>query len=186
MSFVEGGQLDRFAEHAVTERIRDGLLDLGWVLRDPHTGALSGAAPEHYVPITLTAGPIDADKTIEKNTLVVEFETTDAVSWEVGQDDEIEDAHVGYADLYAQDVSVGRHIAGDVRGILRGRMPSIGLTSPVVDIYNYNMATPEMLCYGLLSGVRLERAQAFSRPWRSGFFSVQFVLTMSTETYAIP
>lgn len=174
MSFIEGGLLERFIEESVYRLIVDALDDLGWF----DTG-------RQHEPIVPRAEPYALDETIEKNALVIELELTEDEEFETGQAAAIEDGIDAYVDFYAENTSLGRHLAGDVRGILRGKMPSIGRLTNTFEIIDWSLATPTPIAgaYGIFEDITTARASVFSRPWKNTLFSTKFRVIVSTDTY---
>ncbi len=163
---MEGGLFDRFVEESVYQLIESSMLELGW-------GAINDPAQP---PITWRAEPYDLDEKIELNTLVVEMEVSEDEEHELGGASAIEDRHLCYADFYAKDMGIGRNVAGDIRGILRGKMPSIGRLTPTLPVYNFDLPTPALITTGVILEPRTERPMVFSRPWKGILFSTQFVV----------
>lgn len=167
---MEGGLLERSIEESVYQLIVESLQALGWF----------NPGREHS-PIVPTTEPVETYESIPTNLLVVNIEVSEDSQYELGQGPAIEDGHTFYVDFYAEDLSVGRHVSGDVRAILRGTAPSIGRTINTVDIYDYEQATPPVIAVGVIEDVRTEKPSMFSRPWKQRLFSTAFVVFTPTE-----
>lgn len=137
MSAYVGGVRDRLIFDSVYAEIRDALDGLGW-FDDP----VDSQGDPLRRPFRLQPEGFGDDGPVTPNVAGVTFSTYDG-------DDEMEmgsmlteNRLVFYVDVYAENDDVGRHLAGDLRDLLRGRMPSIGRGRPYVDVLDYNQATP--------------------------------------------
>lgn len=169
MPDVEGGILERFLEESLYQRILGGLTQLGWF-----------QPGRSHSPIVPLQEGVPTYESIEKNTLVINFESADDDLHELGGDVALEDTYLGYAQFFAEDLSVGAHLSGDIRAILRGGFPSIGYDTPVLEIFDYRHATPPVIGYALIENVRREQNAAFSRPWKATLFDVQYTINAAS------
>lgn len=134
MSNIEGGLLDRLVFDSFVRMLRESLDALEWF----DTG-------RWHDPFTLRTSPVPVKEEIPPNTIVVTFEDATDEPGEIGSTLSI-DTTVVWIDIYPvgkkpdQSMSLGRHIAGDVRDILRGKMPSVNRTDPSFMVYDLTEA----------------------------------------------
>jgi hypothetical protein len=169
---TEGGLLARLVEDAVHGLVEDCLLlpapdGLGW-------GSLATDVP----PLTVLGEPVEKGEVIQPNTLIVDVEDVDADLFEMGAAGPLAEGLQCYADLYAADPEFGKHVSGDLRAILWGKLPSIGRVRPTVAIMD-NGATPTKIGYAVISKVVTLRQRVFDQPWEGLMFSTQFRVTPS-------
>lgn len=161
-----GGMLDRLLTLSLWNMIEDTLDELGW--RD--TGRGLG-------PITIFRGSIDPYEPIESNTLAVSLEGIDDDPAELGSDATFD--HYGITiDFFGATAATSKHVAGDVRDILRGKMPAAGRTAPRLDVLDYNLATPAVLFTAEIERVRSDPASGFTQEWLRYWRSITAVLTI--------
>lgn len=168
---LEGGLYDRFVEESVHRLIVDHLADLGWMNLGPK-----------YRPLTVLAAAVDPGDTIHPNTLIIEPEDVEAETFELGQTASVADQFVMYADFYCSDrpgsgssTELGKHLAGDIRKILEGGLPSIGRTNNSAPVYDFRELTPPQIGYCTFHDVRTVRDRVYDQPWEGSIFSTQFI-----------
>lgn len=125
MSFIEGGLRDRLLFESFHAMIKDALTEIGWF-----------QSGRQHKPINFVTTAVDLDKEIPDNTLAVSTEDLDDEPAELGSTLTF-DRVMAWVDFYAESDALGRHLQGDVRDILRGKMESIDRTDPsfmVVDM----------------------------------------------------
>jgi len=159
---VVGGLRARLIRDSVFHVVDDALRALGWY------DEVAGRAP-----VTLRPTPYPLDEQVPPNTVALSDETDDATEMELGSD--LSEFTWGmFADVYGENDAVALHLAGDVADALAGRMPSIGRGRPVVDVYNYTLATPVVIFTVEVIDVRKDRAHGFPQPWLRFWRSVSF------------
>jgi hypothetical protein len=128
---VVGGIRDRLLKDSFHAQIELALNVLGW--RDP------GRA---HRPINLIERPEHWDVPVAPNTVTVDFTGSDVDEWEVGSL-MTSDVHVGFVEIFAENDSVGTHLANDLRDWLRGRLQAtpVGVTFPIYD-YRHGATNP--------------------------------------------
>lgn len=129
--------------------------------------------------VTITVEPLD-DKDgktpLLPNIVAITDEEMTSLDAELGSN--LSDQEWFYAiDVYAESQTVGRHLAGDIRAILEGRMQSIGRDSPVLDVYDLTQATPSVIFSCEISSVESGRVRNFSKPYQKNWFVITFVLS---------
>lgn len=167
MTYV-GGLRARLIRDSVWHVVDDALRDLGWY-----------AAVVSHRPVTFVPAPFGLDVEVPLNTLALGDMADVPTEAEMGSDltEFAWDMHV---DVYGENDDLSLHLAGDVAAALAGRMPSIGRGRPVVDVWDYTLATPVIVFAVAIDDVRQARAHDFPQPWLRFWRSVTFVVT---DTY---
>lgn len=132
-----GGLRDRMIEQALREVIQDGLNALGWF-----------AAGRHHEPINFVSRAVDANVEVPVNTLALSGDPFDADLLEMGSQ-LAEEHRTYYVDFFAESDALGKHLIGDVRDLLRGRMPHVGRDAPILAVWdrsNDAAVAPEFYC----------------------------------------
>lgn len=122
MALIEGGIRDRLIFESCHRMIHDALNQLGWF------GQL-GTPARPIPPIVWRTERYDDDQRIPVNALVVSSEDTNSADLEVGSLLS-EDATQFWVDFYPVDDELGKHVMGDVRAILQGKMASANRVEP--------------------------------------------------------
>jgi hypothetical protein len=81
-----------------------------------------------------------------------------------------------YLDFFGENDALSIHMSHDVKDILEGRMASIGRTGAIFTVYDWQQATPPELFTCGITGVSLDRAQNFPKPWQKYWRSVAFIV----------
>lgn len=152
MTYV-GGLRARLVRDSVYRTIEKGLRDLGWF-----TSHASRS------PVQLLPEPVALDREVPRNTLALGDEIDDETALELGSGLS-EFRWSMFLDVYAENDSIALHLVGDVAAIMGGRMPSIGRSAPVVDVWDYTLATPVAIFRVEVENVRTAKAHDFPQPW---------------------
>lgn len=161
MSTVVGGLRARLIKDSFFYMLQSHLEELGWF-----------DSGRQHMPVALIAEPRNWDEPIEFNTLVLSAEDVNDTEEEMGSN-LTEDRWTYYVDFFAEDDAVGADLAGDVRDILRGKMPTIGASRAMLRVYDYRQATPPVIAHVEIENVLLDRARNFPRPWQQHWYSVR-------------
>lgn len=153
-----GGLRDRMIEQALREVILDGLTALGWF-----------EAGRYHEPIDFVSRAVDANTEVAINTLALSGDPFDADLIELGSQ-LAEERRVFYVDFFAESDALGKHLIGDVRDLLRGRMPHVGRDKPILAVYDRTAgAVTEPAFYCEIDRVTSESARessaAHKRSW---------------------
>lgn len=162
MATIVGGLRARLIHDSAYEMIRAALSDLGWF-----------DSGRRHEPVTMVAKPVSNDDQVPFNTLTVSSTDVSDDPIEMGSTLS-EDRWTFYVDFYGEDDLVARHIVHDIRDVVRGKLPSIGRAGPVLDVYDYRLATPVVLFRCELENVVVDRANTFTRPWQRHWWAVRF------------
>lgn len=154
-----GGLRDRMVFESFGWMLKDALTQLGWF--EPGRS---------HAPINWRTSVVPEAEELPINTLAVSSEDSRHTDMEIGSGLS-EDRSVIICDFYAQSDALGRHLAGDVRDILRGKMPPIREDSSFM-VYDWRDEPPSPLFYADIEGVMLDRAHGFDAPFRRHWFSV--------------
>lgn len=157
-----GGLRARLIRDSVYNAINNALADLGWF-----------EASANRAPVTFRPAPCPLDEQVPPNTLALSDENNDAADLELGSA-LAEFTWSMFVDIYGEDDAVALHLAGDVADILAGRMPSVGRSRPVIDVYDYTLATPVVIFTVEVIEVHKDRAHGYPQPWLRFWRSVPF------------
>lgn len=122
---IYGGLRDRMIEQALWDTITAGLSALGWF-----------DAGRYHEPINFVARAVDATVEVPVNTLALSGDPFDADLIELGST-LAEERRTFWVDFFAENDALGKHLIGDVRDLLRGRMPHVGRDRPILEVYDY-------------------------------------------------
>jgi hypothetical protein len=162
---MRGGLRTRFIIDSVRLTAIAGLEALGWfdpTIHDTPPGARRHL-PLHYIP-----RPAKWDQPIEPNSLAITSEGYSDDDSGLGGD--VADRINLYADLYAQDDAFGWHLTRDLRDILLGKLPEIGCTGPVIDVYDFRQATPAPFTTVDVEEIIIDRAEGLARERHRNWF----------------
>jgi hypothetical protein len=159
-----GGLRARLIRDSVWHAVDEALRALGWYEDHPSRQAVT------FVP---TALPLDVE--VPLNTLGLGDMLDVPTEAEMGSDltEFAWDMHV---DIYGENDDISLHIAGDLEAALAGRMPSIGRGRPVIDVWDYTLATPVVVFAVSIEDVRKAKAHDFPQPWLRFWRSVTFTV----------
>lgn len=161
---VVGGLRARLLHDSLQETIHDGLTSLGWF-----------DVSRAHRPIQFLPEPVEWDREITANSMVVTARTRDTSWMEVGSNLS-QDTIVMGVDIYGESDSFATHIANDVRDLLRGRLP-MGPQLGVLAIMDYRMATPAPIGAALIGTVATTRIRPqVNRPHTLFWFGVDVEL----------
>lgn len=166
---IVAGLRHRLLHDSVYALVVEGLSALGWF--DPDRA---------HKPIKMVDKTPFWGDPVAPNTVAIDFVGSDPYDAEVGSR-LTSDVIVCYVDIYAQDDSLGMHLANDVRDWLRGRLQvnPVGVTHP---IYDYREPTPPILGYMDIRNVGALRNVAMNdEVWVRHWFRVRCEIT---DTYA--
>lgn len=154
-----GGLRDRMVFESFARMLYDALAQLGWF--DPDRA---------HEPIVWRTSIVPESEELPKNTLAVSSEDASSEYIELGSNLS-EDRFTIVVDFYAQNDALGRHVAGDVRDILRGKMPPVRDDTEFV-VYDWRVEPPTPLFWADIEDVALDRAHGFDAPFRRHWYSV--------------
>lgn len=169
MSTPVGGLRLRLLRDSVEYMINNALDDLGWF-----------DSGRQHDPVTIISAPSDWDEPIEFNSIAISLLEASDEDAEMGSN-LTNDRHKCWIDIYAQSRDVADHLAGDIRDILRGKMPSIGRTGPVMDLMDLRLATPVSLATVLIEDVRKDRPENPPNVWQKHMVMVSCELEDSYQ-----
>ena len=167
MTTVVGGKRLRLIKQGFAETVRQALDDLDWF--DPG---------RKHKPIRFTTEEAPRSEEVLPNLVAVSTEDVVGEEIELGSGLE-ENRWDFYVDIYAENEALGLELAGDVRDVLRGKIPSIGRGIPHVDVLDYRLATPTHLFYVQIEDVDMVRPKV-AGPAKS---SIHIVACTVVDTY---
>jgi hypothetical protein len=117
--------------------------------------------------VTLTKEQVNWDVEIVPNTIAFAPEdVSDPGAWELGSDYR-ENRWGFYCTVIAESEPVSIQLAGDIRDILRGKLPEVGRGGgPFVDVFRWDAATPYKLTYLEIEHVAISRMPSYSQKWQ--------------------
>lgn len=155
MTTVTGGLRSRLIERSLALTVREILDTLGWF--DPG---------RQHRPVNLVSHQYDIDEEVPINTVAVFCDDVEEEGIELGTN-LAEHTTDLWVDVYAENDSVGKHLADDIRDGLGGRLA--GRTDPsfvVTDLDDNEIFTIE------IEGLRRSRARDFPNPWQRHWYTV--------------
>lgn len=162
MAQIVGGLRDRLILDNMYFLVREGLTALGWF----------GSGRDHQ-PITLTVDQVDDDTELLPNIIAITIEDVNPDDLEMGSNYR-EYLWQAWVDVYAEDTPVGKHLAGDIRAILEGKLPSIGRVGEDIPIMNYDLATPVEIFTVEIRDVAQGRQRAYVKPFQRFWWTIGF------------
>lgn len=168
MTAYVGGLRARLIHDSVYSMLYTALASLGWFT----------ASPSHS-PITFNSEALSTNVEVPFNTLALADEGSRGEGIELGSLLQ-ENRWTMWVDFYAENDSISLHLIRDVHDILEGRMPSIGRSRPVIDVYDYTLATPVVIFEVEIEDVHTDKAQDFPQPWLKSWRACGFTIV---DTY---
>lgn len=149
---IVGGLRARFLHDSLHRLIHDGLTQLGWF-----------DAGRSHSPIVLLPEPANWDEPIIPNSVSITTRERASDFVELGSNFS-EDTVILGIDLYADSDTFANHLTGDLRDMLRGRLP-VGTFNGSLPILDLRLATPVPIGYAAIVSVRVTRlAPVANRP----------------------
>jgi len=164
---IVGGLRDRLILDNVYYLLYDNLDALGWFD--------SGRA---HSPVTVRVDQIDDGEEAVPNVVAITIEDIDPDDLEMGSNFR-EYVWQGWIDVYAEDTPIGKHLTGDVRAILEGKLPSIGRVGETVSILDYSLATPVEVFSVEIENVVQGRQRIYTKPFQRYWWTVGFEIVDS-------
>lgn len=160
MTVYVGGTRARLIRDAVFYTVRDSMIDLGW----------QDSGREH-MPVEFIPEPLENDEEIQPNLIALDDDNISDIPLELGS---------GYSeqrwdmvfDVYAEDASMGRSLAIDIRDILLGKFHSIGRVAPVIDVYDTFQDVPPVIFRCELENISYDRMRSGTKSWQKNWFVV--------------
>ena len=162
MSTPVGGLRKRLIKYNFELMITDALDQLHWFDED-----------RGHKPITVTGTPIDYDRqeVIIPNIVSIAPEDINTMEWEMGSLME-EVRWDFFVDVYAENDSVGLHLASDIMDILKGKMPSVGRVRPTLLVNDYQADPPSELFYCYIENVDMAKVRNWQDQWQRYWYVV--------------
>lgn len=159
---IVGGLRTRLIFDSVYNALNDGLTTLGWF--DSGRG---------HNPVTFVPEPIADTEEVQLNTVALAEGSLFDRDFEVGSNMS-EAEYSFYVDVYAESGALGRHLANDIRDLVRGKHG--GRTGSGFTIYDYQLATPTSIGWMELERIQIYKEDLPTRPWQKHWYSVRFDL----------
>lgn len=171
---VAGGLRSRFIRDSLQNMLRDSLEARGWF-----------ESNRRHKPLLFVIESLDWDQPIELNSLAVSAADMNGTSAEMGSnltDDQLD----FYVDFYAESETLGLDVIHDVRDILRGKLSSIGRWRPILEVYDYSLATTVVIFNCDIEDVVVDRATGFNRPWMKHMWNIRFTVVDTWLDDSVP
>lgn len=159
-----GGTRYRLIYDSLYYMVSDALNDLGWF--DEHPSRKT---------VNFVYEPVENLEEVQLNTLAIADSDMTDTPFEIGSNLGEIDWTI-YIDFYAENKSIGIDLVNDIRDILKGRMPNIGRTHPVLEVLDYRLATPTEAFHCYVEEVVIDKAIGFEDPYRRHWYTVRLVL----------
>lgn len=169
MTTVVGGLRRRCIYDSIYYEVLRFLTEIGWF-----------DLGRRHKAIVFRATAVDNEDPIPLNTMCLVADD-DILETEVEMGSNYSDfSYRFYIDFYAEDDSLGEHVAYDIRDCLQGRMPSVDRDTPTIDLLNYSLPTPTQIGTLDIQYVSIDRIRNVTHPWQKHWFSVGFTVV---DTY---
>lgn len=154
-----GGLRLRMIQDSFQNMLTDALDDLGWF-----------STNRNHAPVTFVTKPVDPLVEIKPILVAASPEDTYGFEWEMGSNLE-EVRWEFYIDIFADSHSVGLQLMGDINDTLKGKLPSIGRTGPVFQVYDYRQTTPteEFVCQ--LENIEWAKPRLYTKKWLENWWT---------------
>lgn len=160
MATYTGGLRLRLVQDNFMTYLRDGLDALGWFD--------VGRANE---PLQVIIDPLEHEIEIKPNMVAVSGEAISNYELEIGSGLE-ENRWAFFLDIYAESHAIGVHLAGDVRDLLRGKIRSIGYSTPFYSVFDLSLSSPVELFKCEMESVEINRARNYAKPYQKFWWIV--------------
>jgi hypothetical protein len=168
---IRGGLRTRLVVDSVRFAIISTMDQLGWF--DPTVYDTPPGVRRHR-SFRYIRRPVDWGENIEPNAIAIS-------SQDIGDNDlafggDVQDRHEIYADVFAQDDSVGWQVSYDIRDSLLGKNPELGTLGPQIDVYDFRQATPAPFTTVDVDLIRVDHSQGETREWQQHWFMLRILV----------
>ena len=153
----QGGLRDRMVFECFANMLKSSMATLGWF--EPGRS---------HAPLFWRTSIVAESEELPLNTLTVASTDVRSADMEIGSGLS-QDTFVIIIDFYAQNDALGRHVTGDIRDILRGKLVT---DHPGFVVYDLRDDPPTPFSFAEIEGVLVDRAEGFDAPFRRHWFSV--------------
>lgn len=161
-----GGKRDRLIYENFAFMVEDSLRALGWM--DPTNKLVTK-------PLEVLAEPEPPNVEVVPNKISIMAEDTLSEGTEMGSNyDNIRWNY--YVEIFAENEAVGKHLAGDVRDILKGKISSIGRDIPYLQVLDVELATPVELFWCFIDEVESQRTRSWDSTIRQNWWTVACIV----------
>lgn len=169
-----GGLRTRLILRSFQEMVQSSLDALGWFDLN-----------RRHQPLNFIVRPPDWAETVDFNSIAITCEDVTDDDAELGSN-LTDDTWTFSVDVYCEKDSVGISLIGDVRDILRGKIPSIGRTGPILPVIDYQATTPSQIFVCDIERVTVDRARNFPKAWQQHWWAARcdVIDTYGDEDYA--
>lgn len=162
MTVPIGGLRDRLIYASFIDMIEASLRSLGW---------FSSSNMLITAPVDILAEAAPPNIEVLPNKISVVAEETFSTGAELGSD--LEFVRWDYfVEIFAENEGVGKHLSGDIRDILKGKIPSIGRNEPELVVLDIELATPVELFVCSIEDVESQRTRSWDSTIRQNWWTV--------------
>lgn len=164
---IVGGLRARLLKESLFNMINDSLTSLGWF----DTG-------RQHRPVVFRDHGVPDDEEVVPNMVALADDDVQDSDMELGSNFS-EHQWTFYVDVYAENDAIGIHLSNDVKAILEGRIRAIGRFNNFFDLVDYSAtaATPIIFGSAEITGVSVQRAHGFSKPFQKHWYSVPMLVS---------
>lgn len=169
MTVYVGGLRARLVRDSVFHCIDKLMTDLGWY-----------APADSHQPIRFLADPLPLDVEVPLNTMALSEDGDAPDEIELGSQ-LAEHNWSMFVDFYGENEALALHVVRDIADGLAGRMSSLGRFAPLIEVYDWTLATPVCIFTVQLEQIKTERAHNFPHPWLRHWYSCSFTVIDTYE-----
>lgn len=159
MSF-EGGTRRRLIKDSLALLLDNSLASLGWYEKN-----------KWFTPVTFIDEPISSSEKVPVNTVSLSFEDDFSEEAELGSNMERVEWEF-FVDIYAEDSSVGTHLSGDIRDLLKGKMSGLNRTKSTLEVLDLTQDPSPSAFYCDLEGIESAKVRASEQQHRRDYYTV--------------
>lgn len=170
-----GGIRSRLIKDNVYNFLKSGLTELDWF-----------ATGRQHQAVILHPKASPWDEELKPNAITLSVETVSEFPAEMGS---LLAEHTWqyYVDVFAEDDSVGVHLATDIRDMLLGHITSISSSGPSIPVYDLTVqsATPIDLFSVQVDSVSMDKGREYTMPTKKFWWQIAFEVidAYGTESY---
>ena len=160
MTTYVGGIRLRLIKDSFYEMVNQALDDRGWF-----------DSNRRHKPIEFLRDRVDPDDQIIPNK--ISLATDDMLSYEAELGSGLEENVWAFSlDIFAESDDLGLELAGEIRDILRGKIPSIGRSEPSFSVLDYTAASPSHLFYCEIQEIEFGKIRNTQKPYNRYWWTV--------------
>jgi hypothetical protein len=164
VAIIVGGLRQQLSRESIYRELHRALSELGWF-----------DSGRRHKQITFPGVTETNENEIPINRIALSDEDMVEFDYELGSN-AVETSWTFWVDFYAENESLGKHVIGDVRDILAGRMSSIDRIAPQITVLDWRQATPTEIFRVELEDFVVDRAKDFPKPYQKFWYACRFTV----------